>query len=1140
MSDLDRRARRLVGGWPSGGLVVGLLPDSSARNWSGKAALELAAAAADDRLAALVLDLAPDDSDLADRFDADPEPGFAQVMTGEVELSHIQYWDPVRGAYYLPGGVRVLSDKVAKSRSVEALAERVRSQEGILFVLLDRHAAEAAAETGWLDGVVRLGDADLGGPKMFGDVDALGHLDRRERVGKPWERETEEAAQPAGTGSASAPAETAAPDEPGDADLTVEPDGIGTETGQDAEPPELEVVDPSGEEEAAAAGDSPVLEVPGELWESAEARGEPGVTDEPEVAAGADELETGDEAPDAPETEEQRDSEEPELDEAAEVEAEPAPGGPDVADEPEVAEAPDEAAAPQTADGAEVETEAGEQPAEPEVAEGEEAETSEESRPPAEVETGGEPARPEISGEPELSEAPREAEVEVGAEREASDAAEAEEPDEVETPSEVETPAEPPEAEVEEPAADEVAEEVDRPAGLERFAEIAEDSDETEPARDAEEDEGDDEPEVAEAAEEATEEAPPEVPSESASEEPGDETPGEEPFEPEPEPAGEPREPVHADVITSGLEVWPEEQAVTGQEVEDPAPEAGDAQEPEPAAAGIISAAPWARPEENGDSGEPEAPAAEDFITPAMWVSGTAGEEQTAATEEDGAAVISRRQWTPDMGSAEATEVEAPEETAATGDPAESGPAEEAADSAEAGDAGDAEEAEDGAGQQRADFILDGLELPPEWSEEWEEEERAAAEAAEREAADGTDPAAEDGAEPAPGGEEAGKADFVTQGMGIPDDEEEHDDPWPDSRPTTDWSRDSGPSSGSSGTWERDPYGSSTGGAAAATAGRPDRQGLALSRRGQEDGELWRKARTAAIVVLTVGSLGVFGSAVVDSGALGAIGDVAATAVSGLGGGTSADGGGSGTGSVAAAGAGGSGSAAAAVDSARSTSTGEPVGGPDGEAPSSAGDGREEATPPIVSAPPRFTAVTDSLRNSIEDYREQMELYRQGEIGCPLLMSAREEAGRLFARLSMFRLSGAVRPDSVLRTVYRQSGEDMDWVEASYSQTGCPRPATAAPAGSVPGGAPAREPADADSAPGDSVPPQLAETPSDTAGTGGLPADSAGVRGDSLSTDTVGDGPAAGQVADTTISRPATAADSADDGQPADTASSGG
>jgi len=1041
--------------------VVGVLPDSDVRQWSGEAALELATAAARDRLAALVLDLAPDASDLADRFGADPEPGFAQVMTGEVELSRIQHWDAARGAYYLPGGVRVLGDKVAQSRSVEALADRVRGQEGILFVLLDRHAAEAAAEAGWLDGVVRLGDADLGGPRMFGDVTALGHLERRqESPSKPWERETTRT----GGGSEPEPLDPAPePTEPADSEPGMRPAASADrEIGGAEEPGAPEIAAAAGEPAETEPRESPeavpTLEVSEEAWEPSSAAGTE-VMDRPSPP------EAGEEPTDAEEDVGQppvlhvseaawevRDTEEPGVDGEPEIESGGEDAEPDLAADPEIV---DEPVAP-AADGSTAELEADGEPLEPEVDDGRPQE-------PAEEEIAGDdgPSESEVTGEEESVEpspGPVEAEVadddeELRTDGETSGDEVEEEPSEPDTaPVErevVEQPDAPdladdseiagerrepgpevadetvtdapPEPEIavgtseitdadrdtgpeitadsekvgsepdadrelevdETPEADDApeAEESDRPVGLEHFAQLDEDAPEPEADEGNEEDEEDEEDGDTTGGTLADDGEGPAQTTAS-----GDEA------------GREVREPAGAPVISSGLEVWPVEarepvSAADREERPQPdAPAESSQREELPESASVIAAALWERPGDDAGSAEPEEPARDDYITPAMWRPGTSrGNGGASDRPAEGGAVIRRGQWAPSWESDE------PE------------PADGERDEVSA------EEPDDSGEPQRADFILDGLELPPEWSDEWEEEERADAERADPAASAGTTDDGDD------------SVDFVTQGMGLPDEE---NDPWRSSSRTGEWDRQTASAPGRG-----------------RTASRPRTNRTDLSRGEDEQSRAWSRVRKAAIVLFALAGMGAVGAAVLGDGPRNALGDVASKVVAGLG-----DAGSSppdGASEVAMAGPSGSGAAVGAgVDSTRPAEpadVNEEPASPSAASAPSGGSGPVEVGTPLASDAPEFYAVTDSLARSIERYGDQIELYRENAIGCPLLMSAREEAGRLFVRLSMFRLSRGSRPDSAFRTTYAQFSEDMETVEQSYGQTQCPRVATVPP-----------------------------------------------------------------------------------------------
>lgn len=177
MSELGDRAQRVVGRWPTGGCVVGVLPDGSDPEWSGRAVLELIDGADGDRDPRVVLDLAPEETDLASRFDADGGPGLADVAGGDVEPSEIAHRDEARGIVYLSRGSRASGSGVAEFEAAESLAEQVRGEDGLLIVVLDPSGAEAAASAGYLDGFVRIGDAADREPP--GGVAELEHLPAR-------------------------------------------------------------------------------------------------------------------------------------------------------------------------------------------------------------------------------------------------------------------------------------------------------------------------------------------------------------------------------------------------------------------------------------------------------------------------------------------------------------------------------------------------------------------------------------------------------------------------------------------------------------------------------------------------------------------------------------------------------------------------------------------------------------------------------------------------------------------------------------------------------------------------------------------------------------------------------------------------
>lgn len=189
MDSLRQRAGERVEAWPPGGLAVGLLADPSTPRWAGRAALELALAAADCRKPPLILDLAPKETDLSSRFGAADEEGFAELVDGELELWEIVHRHAEGGAFYLPCGLRSPGADLARSSAARTLAERVRSRGRILLAPLDRTGAGAAASAGWVDGFVRLGDRGVSSARLSGDAEMLGDLQRvnTERESAPGE-----------------------------------------------------------------------------------------------------------------------------------------------------------------------------------------------------------------------------------------------------------------------------------------------------------------------------------------------------------------------------------------------------------------------------------------------------------------------------------------------------------------------------------------------------------------------------------------------------------------------------------------------------------------------------------------------------------------------------------------------------------------------------------------------------------------------------------------------------------------------------------------------------------------------------------------------------------------------------------------
>lgn len=157
MQDFTKRARGIVDRWPSGGCVVGVLPDRSDPRWSGRAVLGLIEAARGSREPVVVIDLAPGATDLDARFEVGAGPGLAELEAGEVELWQIARRDDTHGVVYLSRGKRDAEASLADSASCTGLAEDVREKGGLLLVVVDRSGAEDLTSAGYADGFVRIG-----------------------------------------------------------------------------------------------------------------------------------------------------------------------------------------------------------------------------------------------------------------------------------------------------------------------------------------------------------------------------------------------------------------------------------------------------------------------------------------------------------------------------------------------------------------------------------------------------------------------------------------------------------------------------------------------------------------------------------------------------------------------------------------------------------------------------------------------------------------------------------------------------------------------------------------------------------------------------------------------------------------------
>lgn len=133
--------------------------------------MALAIAAAERRRPALILDLAPKATDLASRFGAANEEGFAELVDGERQLWEIVHRQGTGRAFYLPCGLRTPGAELARAPAARTLADRVRGEGRILLVPLDRRGAGEAASAGWVDGFVRLGDRSVSSARLSGDVE---------------------------------------------------------------------------------------------------------------------------------------------------------------------------------------------------------------------------------------------------------------------------------------------------------------------------------------------------------------------------------------------------------------------------------------------------------------------------------------------------------------------------------------------------------------------------------------------------------------------------------------------------------------------------------------------------------------------------------------------------------------------------------------------------------------------------------------------------------------------------------------------------------------------------------------------------------------------------------------------------------
>lgn len=190
------RARAVVEEWPGDGRVVGVVADPSDPAWTGRALLKLIRAVGERRRPAFLLDLAPEASNLTARFGAAGSDGFAEVADGNATLAGIAHRRPEIDGAYLPCGVSRSGEDLAGSKQLTALAERVRDAGGVLLVVLDRRATRRAADTGWPDGWLLVGDPEsaTGGEALPGDLPEVGRIEPRPSDGQAsgrWRRHRE-------------------------------------------------------------------------------------------------------------------------------------------------------------------------------------------------------------------------------------------------------------------------------------------------------------------------------------------------------------------------------------------------------------------------------------------------------------------------------------------------------------------------------------------------------------------------------------------------------------------------------------------------------------------------------------------------------------------------------------------------------------------------------------------------------------------------------------------------------------------------------------------------------------------------------------------------------------------------------------
>ena len=173
MNGFEDQIRQIVEEWPGEGYVVGVLPDPSDPEWSGRSVLELIEAADRSGGPSVVVDLARETTDLAARFEAGRGQGLAELAAGEAELWEIAHRSDEHRAVYLGAGSGEAGSGLAGSAATAELAGKMSERGRLLLVVLDRAAVKAAASAGYLDGLVKIGEAD-----GAGDVEGVPELGR--------------------------------------------------------------------------------------------------------------------------------------------------------------------------------------------------------------------------------------------------------------------------------------------------------------------------------------------------------------------------------------------------------------------------------------------------------------------------------------------------------------------------------------------------------------------------------------------------------------------------------------------------------------------------------------------------------------------------------------------------------------------------------------------------------------------------------------------------------------------------------------------------------------------------------------------------------------------------------------------------